>query len=54
MCILKFTKGHNSIKSVGEVTVLVLYTSSDFIFALCFIFVPSFAKSSKRVSELLA
>ena len=29
ICILKFTKGHNSIKSVGGVTVLVLFTSSD-------------------------
>ena len=27
--ILKFTKGHNSIKNVGGVTVLVLCTSPD-------------------------
>ena len=48
MCILKFTKGHNSIKRVGEVMVLVLCTWSD----KCFIFVPGFAKVSQRVSEL--
>ena len=29
ICILKFTKGHNSIKSLGGVKVLVLCTSSD-------------------------
>ena len=28
--ILKFTKGHNSIKTVGGVTVLVLCTSPDY------------------------
>ena len=30
ICILKFTKGHNSIKSVSGVKVLVLCTSSDY------------------------
>ena len=29
ICILKFTKAHNSIKSVGEVKALILCTSSD-------------------------
>ena len=29
ICILQFTKGHNSIKSVGGVRVLVLSTLSD-------------------------
>ena len=28
-CILKFAKGHNSVKSVGGVLVLFSYTSSD-------------------------
>ena len=27
--MLKFTKGHYSVESVGEVTVLILFTSSD-------------------------
>ena len=27
--IIKFSKGHNSVKNVGGVTVLVLCTSSD-------------------------
>ena len=29
VCILKFSKGHNSVNSVGGVMVLVLSTSSD-------------------------
>ena len=29
ICIRKFTKEYNSVKSVGEITVLVLCTSSD-------------------------
>ena len=29
ICILKFAKGHNSVKSIGEVMVLGLSTSSD-------------------------
>ena len=29
ICILKFTKGHNSVKSVGVVRILVLCTLSD-------------------------
>ena len=29
ICILKFAKGHNSVKSIGGVTVLGLSTSSD-------------------------
>ena len=29
VCILKFSKGHNSVKSVGGVMVLVLSTLSD-------------------------
>ena len=29
ICILKFTKGHNSVKSVGGVSVLILCTWSD-------------------------
>ena len=29
VCILKFSKGHNSVDSVGGVMVLVLYTSSS-------------------------
>ena len=28
-CLLKYTKGHNSVKSVGVVMELVLYISSD-------------------------
>ena len=43
---LKFTKGNNSVKSVGGVTVLVLCTSSDNV-----LYVPSFAKVPQRVSE---
>ena len=27
--ILKITKGHNSVENVDEVTVLILFTSSD-------------------------
>ena len=30
ICIGIFTKEHNSVKSVGGVTVLVLYTLSDY------------------------
>ena len=37
ICILKFTKGHNFIKTAGGVTVLFLY-------------VPSLVKLSQRVS----
>ena len=40
---LKFTKGHNSIKSDGGVMHIVRY---------CFIFEPSFVIASQRVSEL--
>ena len=29
VCILKFSKGHNSVNSVGGIMVLVLSTSSD-------------------------
>ena len=29
VCILKFSKGHNSVNNVGGVMVLVLSTSSD-------------------------
>ena len=29
VCILKFSKGHFSINSIGGVTVIVLSTSSD-------------------------
>ena len=29
VCILKFSKGHNSVNSVGEVMTLVLSTLSD-------------------------
>ena len=29
VCILKFSKGHNSVNSVGGVMVLVLFTLSD-------------------------
>ena len=32
ICILKFTKGNNSEKNVGGVTILVLSTSSDMVF----------------------
>ena len=34
ICIRKFTKEYSSVKSVGGVTVLVLYTSSDNILCL--------------------
>ena len=30
ICIWKFTKGHNSIKSVGGVMVVILSTLSDY------------------------
>ena len=29
VCILKFSKGHNSVNSIGGVMVLVLFTLSD-------------------------
>ena len=34
VCILKFSKGHNSVKSVGGVMVLVLSTLSDSVLYL--------------------
>ena len=48
MCVLKFSKGHSSVNSVGGVMLLVLSTSSESYF----IFAPSFVKASHRVSEL--
>ena len=48
VCILKFSKGHNSVNSLGGVMALVLSTLSGGIF----IFVPSFIKVAHRVSEL--
>ena len=48
VCIMKFSKGLNSVNSFGGVMVLVLSTLSDW----CFIFVPSFVEVSHRVSEL--
>ena len=47
VCILKISKAHNSVNSVGGVMALVLSTIS-----WCFIFVPSFVEVSDRVSEL--
>ena len=47
--LLKFSRGHNSVKNVGGVTILVLCTSPEYI-----IFVTSFMKISQRVSELLS
>ena len=35
ICTLKFTKGHNSVKSLCGVTVLVLCTTSDAALYLC-------------------
>ena len=34
VCILKFSKGHNSVNSVGGVMVLVLSTSPDSVLYL--------------------
>ena len=34
VCILKFSKGHNSVNSVGGIMVLVLSTSSDSVLYL--------------------
>ena len=34
VCILKFSKGHNSVNSVGEVMVFDLFTPSDSILYL--------------------
>ena len=34
VCILKFSKGHNSVKSVGGAMVLVLSTLSDSVLYL--------------------
>ena len=48
VCILKFSKGNNSVNSLGGVMALILSTSSDGD-----IFVLSFVKVSHRVSELL-
>ena len=45
ICRLKFAKGHNSIKNVGGVMVLVLSILSDHA-------LQSFVKVSYRVSEL--
>ena len=44
-----FSKGHNSVKSVGRVMVLVLCISSDQA-----LYLYSFLKISKRVSEVLS
>ena len=46
--ILKITKGNNSAKNVGGVTVVNLCTS----FRSCFIFLPSFVKLSRTVFKL--
>ena len=43
--ILRIFKGHNSVKTVGRVMVLVLCILSD---------VQSFMKTSKRISEVLS
>ena len=50
VCILKFSKGLNSVNSVGEVMALVLSTLSDGVFI--FICVPSFVEIAHSVSEL--
>ena len=42
--IQKITKGNNSTKNVGGVTVVYLHT--------CFIYLPSFVKLSQTVSKL--
>ena len=45
--LLKITKGNNSAKNVGGVTV-----SSLQVVKSCFIFVPSFVKLSQTVSKI--
>ena len=48
ICIPKITKGNNSAKNVGGVTVVDLCTSSGHVF----FFLPSFVKLSQTVSKL--
>ena len=48
VCILKFSKGHNSVNSVGRVMALVLSTLSDGV-----LLVLSFVEVVHRISELL-
>ena len=48
VCILKFSKGHNSVNNVGGVMALVLSTLSDSVLYLF----PCFLKVSYRVLEL--
>ena len=43
---MKFIQGHNSIKNVGGVMLLVLCTSPEYA-----LYDPSFVKVSQRVSE---
>ena len=38
VCILKFSKGHNSVKSVGGIMALVLFTLSDGVLYLYQVF----------------
>ena len=46
----QFTKGHNSIKTVGVVRLLNLCTLSDNVLYI----IPSFKKIPRRVSQLLS
>ena len=48
ICILKFTKGHNFVKTVDKDMILALCTSSDNAFKIS---VQSFVKVSQRISE---